>query len=195
MDGKLVDEKKLAMLKFISCIRKWQILSKSWQERHSGTQDKKREALVQWASESSVFLVQLLTLLVLLGKSGKNWKNKPVISLVQKSMRRNCVVNVYFSKRQVNASKHKGGREREGDKQRQRQRRGLCCVTFWFLFYYCIILMRYIVYFCFFQQWFRWCQACFSRTHNVKQGLPNWLSPEVARNTTNTVSLCAGSGM
>ena len=48
------------------------------------------DALVQWASESSVFLVQLITLLVL-WQVGKNWKNKRVISLVQKNVQRNCV--------------------------------------------------------------------------------------------------------
>ena len=64
------------------------------------------DALVQWASESSLFLVQLLTLLLSFGQIGKNWKNKHVILLVQKNAKRNYVLNVYLFFGQVNTNSH-----------------------------------------------------------------------------------------
>ena len=64
------------------------------------------DALVQWARESSLFPVQLLTLLVL----WESWKELKV-SLVQKYVPRNYVLNVLLSFGRVNTKSHLSHRQ------------------------------------------------------------------------------------
>ena len=64
------------------------------------------DALVQWASESSIFLIQLLTLLVFWA----SWTSM-LYHLSRKNVQRNYVLNVYLSFGWVNMNSHLSHRQ------------------------------------------------------------------------------------